>query len=86
MSSIIYTDGSCLSNPGPGGWCFCIVNEDYDEIDSGGELHTTNNRMELRAIIEALKYLAPSEIKSCTIYSDSQLTINCCKKIWKRKK
>ena len=53
----IYTDGSCLGNPGPGGWAAIILDkEDRTEI-AGGEKDTTNNRMEMMAVIEALKQL-----------------------------
>ena len=83
----IYTDGSCIKNPknpnGPGGWAFCIIEDNIDFIMSDGDSCTTNNRMELTAIIEAL-----SSIKSdteCTIYTDSQLCINCATGKWKRK-
>jgi ribonuclease HI len=55
---IIYTDGGCSGNPGPGGWAFVmrlVANDDAREIlDSGGEATTTNNRMELRAVIASL--------------------------------
>ena len=53
----IYTDGSCLSNPGPGGWCAILVYGEHERVISGAEAQTTNNRMELTAIIEALKAL-----------------------------
>ena len=66
----IYTDGSCLTNPGDGGWAAIInINGEIKEI-SGSEKNTTNNRMELLAPINALKEMnASSEI---TIYTDSQ--------------
>lgn len=56
-SIVIYTDGGCSGNPGPGGWAFVIrLTEDSAEIcGSGGEALTTNNRMELRAVISALE-------------------------------
>lgn len=81
----IYTDGSCLKNPlGPGGWAFCILESDgFIICDSGSEDNTTNNRMELRAFIEAMKNI--DSVNEYTIYSDSQVTINCAKNIWKRK-
>ena len=80
---IIYTDGSCLLNPGPGGWCACILYPDDDRewIIVGGDKETTNNRMELTAVIEALEFVE----NGCTIYTDSQLTIKCAKGEWKRK-
>ena len=66
----IYTDGSCLSNPGDGGWAAIIsINGEIKEI-SGSEKNTTNNRMELMAPINALKDMGPkNEIE---IYTDSQ--------------
>jgi ribonuclease HI len=58
----IYTDGGCSGNPGPGGWAYVMVTETFQgprvmEEKSGGEKDTTNNRMELRAVIESLKSL-----------------------------
>ena len=81
----IYTDGSCLKNPnGPGGYAFCIIEEDGFEYHlSDGDPCTTNNRMELQAVIEALKFI--NEGKSCKIYSDSKLVINCATGAWNRK-
>lgn len=53
-----YTDGACLKNPGPGGWSFVLYNDNNDVVmeDSGGEVDTTNNRMELMGAICALEY------------------------------
>ncbi|MGN6156227.1 MAG: ribonuclease HI [Sphingomicrobium sp.] len=53
----IYTDGACRGNPGPGGWAALLRTGDKEREISGGEPHTTNNRMELRAAIEALNAL-----------------------------
>ncbi len=69
----IYTDGACSGNPGVGGWCAILRYGDKEKIISGGEIITTNNRMELTAIIRAL-----SELKrSCNVkvYSDSHYLI-----------
>ncbi len=56
MESIeIYTDGGCSGNPGPGGWAFVLRRGDTETVGSGGEANTTNNRMELRAVIAALE-------------------------------
>ncbi len=52
---VIYTDGGCSGNPGPGGWAYILEDASGEAIGSGGESMTTNNRMELRAVIEALK-------------------------------
>ena len=80
----IYTDGSCLKNPGNGGWAFCILFDDGIEIhDYGSQKDTTNNRMELTAIIEALK-IVPNKEKY-VIFTDSMLCINCATGKWKRK-
>tara|TARA_B100000427_G_C15052894_1_gene396360 strand:+ start:88 stop:513 length:426 start_codon:yes stop_codon:yes gene_type:complete len=66
----IYTDGSCLENPGNGGWAAIINNNGKIEKISGNEKNTTNNRMELLATINALKKIkSNNEIK---IYTDSQ--------------
>ncbi|WP_457560350.1 ribonuclease HI [Caminibacter sp.] len=65
----IFTDGSSLGNPGPGGWCAILRYKDKEKILRGNEKHTTNNRMELTAVIEALKALKfPCEVD---LYSDS---------------
>ncbi|HIQ51174.1 MAG TPA: ribonuclease HI [Nautiliaceae bacterium] len=65
----IYTDGSSLGNPGPGGWCAILKYKNHQKIIKGGEKLTTNNKMELKAVIEALKSLKePCEIE---LYSDS---------------
>ena len=66
----IYTDGACKGNPGPGGWGALLQFGDSTEKIFGGQLATTNNRMELTAVIEALKALKkPSEV---TLYLDSE--------------
>ena len=66
----IYTDGSCLKNPGNGGWAaIIIINGDFKKI-SGNEKNTTNNRMELMAPINALKNIKSEE--EINIYTDSQ--------------
>ena len=65
----IFTDGSCLGNPGEGGWCAILRYKGHQKILSGGERETTNNRMELTAVIKALEALKePCEIE---LYSDS---------------
>ena len=84
---IIYTDGSCIKNEN-GGWCFIIVNDSEDIICYGNEEKTTNNRMELTAIIEALVYITTEhpKCKKCLFKTDSQLTMNCASGKWKRNK
>ena len=70
----IYTDGSCLTNPGNGGWAAIINENNEKKIISGNEKNTTNNRMELLAPINALRGIKPgSKIK---IYTDSQYVKN----------
>jgi ribonuclease HI len=79
----IYTDGSCLKNPGgASGWAFCVLENNKELFVSGGEKSSTNNRMELTAVIEALKFV---EGDRYTIFTDSNLTLKCAKKEWKRK-
>jgi ribonuclease HI len=65
----IFTDGSSLGNPGPGGWCAILRYKNHEKIISGGENFTTNNKMELKAVIEALKLLKEPCI--INLYSDS---------------
>lgn len=87
----IYTDGSCLGNPGPGGWGVIILQKPKDIRLSGGESHTTNNRMEMMAIIKALEWLHENlnkgELADCRIkfYSDSNLLMGTLNQGWKRK-
>ena len=65
----IYTDGACKGNPGVGGWGALILQDDKNIELFGGENETTNNRMELMAVIMALKEMSPTE--ELTIYTDS---------------
>jgi len=66
----IYTDGACKGNPGPGGWGALLIAGGHQKELFGGELNTTNNRMELKAVIEALSALKrPCEI---VVHTDSQ--------------
>jgi ribonuclease HI len=77
---IMYTDGACSGNPGPGGWGVVLIHKGKEKELSGSELHTTNNRMEMRAVIEGLKALKkPCSVK---IHSDSALIINTFLKGW----
>ena len=80
----IYTDGSCLGNPGVGGWGAVIIYPDGREEElSGGEEATTNNRMEIQAIIKALSELLPRT--SVEVLSDSEYVVNSMTKGWKKK-
>lgn len=74
----IYTDGACLGNPGPGGWAVVVCLQGGCEKYSGGELKTTNNRMELKAVLEALKKVLSGRDASTNfeIVSDSAYVIN----------
>ncbi len=76
----IYTDGACSGNPGPGGWgAILMYNENKKEI-SGAEKETTNNIMEITAVLEALKLLKePCEVK---VYSDSAYVVNAFNQKW----
>lgn len=77
---IIYTDGACSGNPGPGGWAAILIYGRHVKELSGGERQTTNNRMELTAVIEALKALKePCRVK---VYSDSAYIVNCFHEKW----
>ncbi|MBK9497351.1 MAG: ribonuclease HI [Xanthomonadales bacterium] len=85
----IFTDGGCIENPGGiGSWAFVVVeNGQAVFTKAGAELETTNNRMELTAVIEALKWHALSMFyQSVSIYTDSDLTVKCGNRLWKRKK
>ena len=70
----IYTDGACLGNPGPGGWAALIIDNNQEKILSGNNEMTTNNRMELLAIIKALESI--NHHLEITIYTDSKYVIN----------
>ena len=78
----IWTDGACIGNPGPGGWAFAaqriVDGEVIKDVDvSGSEpFETTNNRMEMQAVVEALKIIPRNETAPITITSDSQIVIN----------
>ena len=77
---IIYTDGACSGNPGPGGWGAILMYRDKKLEISGYEDQTTNNRMELMAPIQALKRLKePCEVQ---VYSDSAYLVNAFQKHW----
>lgn len=77
---ILYTDGACSGNPGPGGWGALLIWNGNERELSGGTSQTTNNRMEMRAVIEGLNALKePCRVK---IHSDSALIINAFKQNW----
>ncbi len=70
----IFTDGACLGNPGPGGWGAVIRRGEDEQVLSGAASETTNNRMELVAVIEALRFLTSDH--KITLYTDSQYVKN----------
>ena len=75
----IYTDGGCHGNPGPGGWANVILADGTENPHSGGEHLTTNNRMELMAVIQALTEISTNpqwSAKSITVCTDSQYVKN----------
>ena len=76
----VYTDGACSGNPGPGGWGAILEYMGHEKELSGGEKNTTNNRMELTAVIKALQALK----EPCTVelYSDSKYVIDALEKGW----
>ena len=76
----LYTDGACSGNPGPGGWGAILCYGEHELSLSGGEAHTTNNRMELTAVIEGLKKLKEPCIVE--LYSDSKYVIDALSKGW----
>lgn len=79
---LLYTDGACSGNPGPGGWGAILIYGEIKKELSGGETSTTNNRMELTAVIEGLKRLKFPCIVD--IYSDSAYTVNAFQEGWVR--
>lgn len=80
---IIYTDGACSGNPGPGGWAAILMYGEHVKEISGGHPMTTNNRMELTAAVEALRRLKrPCRV---TLYSDSAYLVNAFEQGWLEK-
>ena len=76
----LYTDGACSGNPGPGGWGAILIYKGTEKELSGGEANTTNNRMELTAVIRGLSALKESCIVE--LYSDSKYVIDGLSKGW----
>ena len=86
MKIRIFTDGACSENPGPGGWAAVFNSEDKCKMISGNESMTTNNRMELRAVIESFKKIL-SRFKTrkniqFELYSDSAYVVNSINNGW----
>ena len=76
----IYTDGACSGNPGPGGWGAILEWQGHEKELSGGEAQTTNNRMELTAVLTALRLLKEPCIVE--LYSDSNYVVDAIDKGW----
>ena len=77
MSYSIYTDGGCSGNPGPGGWAYLILKDGELVLEkSGGDALTTNNKMELSAVISGLAFLYENGITEASLYTDSQYVKN----------
>ena len=76
----IYTDGACSGNPGPGGWGAILEWQGHEKELSGGEAQTTNNRMELTAVLTALRLLREPCIVE--LYSDSKYVVDAIDKGW----
>jgi ribonuclease HI len=77
---ILYTDGACSGNPGPGGWAAIIIDDGKEREISGAERQTTNQRMELMGAIEGLA--AIPEGRRVRLHSDSAYVINCFRDRW----
>ena len=76
----IYTDGACSGNPGPGGWAALLMYKSHRKQLTGGALHTTNNRMELTAALEALRHLKkPCQVQ---LHTDSAYLANAFNRHW----
>lgn len=74
MTITIYTDGACSGNPGPGGWGAILQWNDHEKELSGGEKETTNNRMEMMAVIQGLQALKKDRAE-VTLYTDSKYVL-----------
>lgn len=78
----IYTDGTSLGNPGKGGFAVIIVFEQFEIILAKGFRKTTNNRMELLSVAEALNFVKNNNINTATIHTDSQLVVKAINEGW----
>ena len=77
---VLYTDGACAGNPGPGGWAALIIEGGQERSVSGAEPSTTNQRMELRGAIEGLAAI-PGR-RQVSLYTDSAYVMNCFRDRW----
>ncbi|MEQ9105458.1 MAG: ribonuclease HI [Rhodothermales bacterium] len=76
----IYTDGACSGNPGPGGWAALLMYQGKERVITGAERNTTNNRMELAAVVEALRVL--KEPVKAAVHTDSAYIANAFQQGW----
>ena len=80
LAIVVYTDGSCLGNPGPGGWAWAVPDGPFA---SGADPQTTNQRMEITAVLEALRALqADAGDAGVDVVSDSTYVVNCFRDRW----
>ena len=77
---VVYTDGACSGNPGPGGWGWAVA-PDGEPAGSGGDRQTTNQRMEIFAVLDALRTLS-EEASAIEVVSDSTYVVNCFRDGW----
>ena len=84
MDILVYTDGACSGNPGPGGWAAVLISGPHRKEVAGSNPSTTNNEMELVAILEGLRALRGGP-HNVTVITDSQLAIGWLSQGWKRK-
>lgn len=77
---VVYTDGACRGNPGPGGWAWAVVPD--GPYASGAEAHTTNQRMEITAVLQALRALTPDAPDGIEVVSDSNYVVRCFTDEW----
>ncbi len=76
---VVYTDGACRGNPGPGGWAWAVPGGRYA---SGADPRTTNQRMEITGVLEALTALVPDGPGGIEVVSDSTYVVNCFRDRW----
>jgi ribonuclease HI len=76
---VVYTDGACRGNPGPGGWAWAVPDGPYA---SGAETHTTNQRMEITAVLRALRALTEDAPGGIEVVSDSNYVVKCFTDKW----
>jgi ribonuclease HI len=79
---VVYTDGACSGNPGPGGWAWAVAPDGHPS-GAGGQVNTTNQRMELAAVLEALRALVGTD-RPIVVVSDSTYVVNCFRDGWWR--